>query len=170
MRKTLTEAEVAQWFGIHPVTVPTLAGLRPLAPSEVASAKRLERGAPAKQGDRGPWEVTRRELAEMLDVHPDSVSRWIPEGLGAAVIDRQAKGELVFDLRIAWRWWLAKHGLLNQLVLDDFKACSSAGVVAVHAWSALPFVEALLDGARRSEAAGRAKNSTRRNRALSRRG
>lgn len=86
------------------------------------------RGMPTVENGGGPgtgddlqnrpprdWRVTRRELATLLKVHQDTISRKLADGLAAAVVKRGRHGEaMVFDLRLAYRWWLASEGQLND--------------------------------------------------------
>jgi phage terminase Nu1 subunit (DNA packaging protein) len=122
----LTKIDLAEVFGVHTLVVDAW----------------RERGMPAEtpvsgpNGDNGDdqnrWTVSRRELAKLWDVHPDTLSRWLPEGLGAAVLERRGKNEPMFDVRLAWRWKLARDNRLCEVVLEDFKACVDGGIAAVH--------------------------------------
>ena len=50
--------------------------------------------------------MTRRELAGLLGVHPDSISRNLAHGLGGAVLTWDERGRaLTFDRLQAVRWW-----------------------------------------------------------------
>jgi hypothetical protein len=67
----------------------------------------------------GPWSrhfwplktenrITRRALARLLDVHQDTLSRQLADGLGIAVVTWGGRGsELIFDQRLALRYWNA---------------------------------------------------------------
>ena len=49
--------------------------------------------------------LTRRQLADMLDLHPDSVTRSLPDGLASAVLVWGGRGkEMVFSRRNVMRW------------------------------------------------------------------
>jgi hypothetical protein len=62
-------------------------------------------GRPFAAADR----VTRRELARRLDVHQDTVSRVLPDGLADAVTGWGGRGKpMVFDWQRARRWALAR--------------------------------------------------------------
>ena len=54
-------------------------------------------------------QISRRELAHLLGVHPDSVSRMLPDGLAVAVVEWGGRGkETLFDQPLALRFWNAK--------------------------------------------------------------
>jgi len=129
-----TREEVAELYGVAPATVdmwtalgmPTL-----LAPS----SRSAERAA----GPRS-WEITRRELGALLNLHPDTITKKLPEGLAAAVVKRGPRGsDLILDARLALRWYLASEKLLADVVLDDFRACASRSIVALSQLSAAAF-------------------------------
>jgi phage terminase Nu1 subunit (DNA packaging protein) len=132
MSERLTRDQVAELYGVASVTVDawTARGL-PTVPPEIGGRPGRETRA------RRSWRISRRALAASWDVHPDTLSKWMAEGLGAAIVDRGRKGEVWLDLRLATRWREAAEGRLERLVLDDFKACAAAGVAAVHALSPL---------------------------------
>ena len=121
----ITREEVAELFGVAPVTVDawTNKGM-PIVRTRTARSDRA--------AGRRSWEVTRRDLAVKWDVHVDTISKWLTDGLGAAII-KQHRGKLVFDFRVATRWKAAYDKTLNAQVLDDFAACAKAGVFALHA-------------------------------------
>jgi hypothetical protein len=50
-------------------------------------------------------QVTRREVADLLDRHPDSVTRLLPEGLAGAVLQWGGRGkEMAFSRSEVLRW------------------------------------------------------------------
>lgn len=52
--------------------------------------------------------MTRREVAEMLDLHQDSVSRRLADGLASAVLQWGGRGkEMAFSRTAVLRWWRA---------------------------------------------------------------
>ena len=129
----ITREEVAELYGVAPVTVDAWTS------RGMPSVQR--RTAGTAQPRQHSWEVTRRDLAVKWDVHVDTISKWLTDGLGAAII-KQHRGKLVFDFRVATRWKAAYDRTLNAQVLDDFAACSKAGVFALHA---IPVTSLLVD-------------------------
>ena len=133
MKRRLTKIDAAEFLGCHPVTIGALEAQG--MPAEFPAL-------PAPNGDdksesESRWTASRRELAALWNVHPDTLSRWLAEGLRAAVVERRGKNEPIFDVRIALRWKLARDGELNALVLEDFLACVQGDITAVHVLSPL---------------------------------
>ena len=53
--------------------------------------------------------ITRREAAQLLGLHPDSITRLLPEGLGAAVVAWGGHGrEMTFSRLLVTRWQAAR--------------------------------------------------------------
>lgn len=61
--------------------------------------------------DHGPADIpTRRQIAERLGCHPDSVTRLLPKGLGAAVLRWGGRGkEMTFSAYLVDRWNHARN-------------------------------------------------------------
>lgn len=140
MLDPMTRSELAEFYGVAVVTV-DLWVAQGMPMSSGAS------GGPAGEPSRWSrsWDVSRRELAELFSVHPDTVTRKLRDGLSAAVVERGGRGEeLIFDLRLAHRWWLAAEGHLAQIVLDDYTACARAGGLAMAQLSAAPVLNRLM--------------------------
>lgn len=139
MERLLTREQLAELHGVSPATVSLWE--REGMPSITGEAG-PHRGGRLRGGPH-PWHATRREVAELLGVHADTLTRKLRDGLAAAVLEPGGQGaEMIFDLRLAYRWWLAAEGQLNRVVLDDFRACAQAGTLAL---SQLP-ATALLHG------------------------
>ncbi len=139
----MSREELSELYGVAGVTVDLWEAQG--MPVEFQGAPGSRNGAtPSPSRWSQSWEVTRRELAELLHVHVDTISRRLLEGLAAAVVHPGGRGEeQVFDLRLALRWWLAAEGHLGQVVRDDFAACSRVGVLALSQLSAGPVLRRL---------------------------
>jgi phage terminase Nu1 subunit (DNA packaging protein) len=70
-----------------------------------------------------PIVCTRHQLATACGVALDTVTDWVRlEGLGAAVVEQGGHGrQQLFDLAMAWKWFVAYRGWLNTAVLEDMK-------------------------------------------------
>lgn len=59
--------------------------------------------------------LSRREVAEMLNLHPDSISRLLPEGLASAVTRWGGSGKsMIFSRMLVSRWQRARLCFRNQ--------------------------------------------------------
>lgn len=74
-----------------------------------------------RRGDR----LGRREVARMLQVHPDSVTRRLSSGLGAAVIDFGGRGKHMIFFRPAFQRWAAAQ----RCVSDKGRPCRNCAAV-----------------------------------------
>lgn len=110
-----TREQLAELYGVHPLTIVTWT-LRGMP---------IVRGGIPVGGARGrrqpfDWRVTRRELARLLDLHADTLTDALHRGLRAAVVVQGGHSkESIFDLRIAFRWFLADRGVLEWALADD---------------------------------------------------
>lgn len=53
--------------------------------------------------------MTRRDVAKLLGMHPDSVSRNLRDGLGSAVTEWGGRGKtMTFSRLMVLRWWRAR--------------------------------------------------------------
>lgn len=91
--------------------------------------------------------LSRRGVARLLSITPDSVSRLVPEGLGYAVTARRGRGgALTFDVALVTRWWRlracqrAGGGPCQscRLALEDALAVTEHLAAAGHCHGACP--------------------------------
>ena len=97
---------------------------------------------------RRAGELSRRDVAELLDLHPDSVSRLLHDGLGYAVTEWGGRGAAMrFDRRLVDRWHSARDchqghggGPCNAcaLVLEDAQAVSEHLIAERHGHGQCP--------------------------------
>jgi len=65
--------------------------------------------------------LTRRQVADLLDLHQDSVTRALPDGLGAAVRTWGGRGkEMAFDRVLVLRWARASKCTTRQVPGEEF--------------------------------------------------
>lgn len=123
----ITAAELAEILGIHPVTIDADLsrdpGLRACI-VEHGECSAVEEGIP--QPARG-WLVDRRELARSWNINPDTLSKWLADGLAAAIVEEGPRGRQLFDRRLAERWKMAR-GEGDKLTLRDMMACARVGM------------------------------------------
>ena len=137
MNREMTRDELAEFFGISTCLVDEW------ATSGKIYALPDDQGEPPAARRPFDWHVSRRDLAKLFQVHPDSITRMLTQGLKAAVLEPGGRGkELIFDLRLAWKFWLAEHGQLDALVKEDFRACSERGRLAIEHLPIHPIVRA----------------------------
>jgi hypothetical protein len=128
LHQPLTRDELAELFGVSPRAVDQLRaeGMPALWGGEIAPTREPGRRT------RPDWRATRRQVAEFLSIHPDTLTKKLREGLGAAIVDGGGRGrEMVFDLRLVVRWHLAEQEVLHRLVLADFRANAAVGALAL---------------------------------------
>ena len=86
--------------------------------------------------------MSRREVASQLDVHPDSVTRLLPDGLAGAVLRWGGSSKrMVFSRALVQRWDLARRCPQRaggrgcepcHTVLDDCQAAGAHLLLAGH--------------------------------------
>jgi phage terminase Nu1 subunit (DNA packaging protein) len=69
------------------------------------------------------WQVTRAQVAQYLELHPDSVSRLVATGgLDRAVVKAGGHSKpMIFDLRLVHRWGIERKqpGIMASIAKDD---------------------------------------------------
>lgn len=78
-------------------------------------------------------QMSRREVADLLGIHPDSVSRNLHDGLASAVIAWGGRGKTMYFSRLrVLRWWRSKTCTANagrpcRKCLDSLEECAALG-------------------------------------------
>jgi hypothetical protein len=88
--------------------------------------------------------ISRRDLATLLGVHQDTLSRVLRDGLGIAVVEWGGRGkEMSFDLPLALRYWNAnscrrwdgRRCLTCESALEDCRNTAEHLIAERHAYS-----------------------------------